>query len=193
MLACTNTDGGLHFRRRRHHPSSEKNRTEQVGGEEGKEGTIMVRLQSMRQCSVVHNAGMGTGWEQLSRIHFDCVQNASEHNTFAGLLRAYAPPQTNRLGILLCAKRGGPMPWPAPCRHCYCQPTLLTRRQIYERVEHSECRSRSGERHFLVCIMEWMHGRGGQKLGLFLSFDTATSPLSREPVVLFSFSRPLPS
>ena len=136
----------------------------------------MVRLQSMRQCSVVHNAGMGTGWEQLSRIHFDCVQNASEHNTFAGLLRAYAPPQTNRLGILLCAKRGGPMPWPVPCRHCYCQPTLLTRRQIYERVEHSECRSRSGERHFLVCIMEWMHGRGGQKLG---SFDTATSRACR--------------
>ena len=67
----------------------------------------MVRLQSMRQCSVVHNAGMGTGWEPLSRIHFDCVQNASEHNTFAGLLRAYAPPQTNRLGILLCAKRSG--------------------------------------------------------------------------------------
>ena len=64
-----------------HQKRTEQNRWE---GKEGKERTIMVRLQSMRQCSVVHNAGMGTGWEQLSRIHFDCVQNASEHNTSAG-------------------------------------------------------------------------------------------------------------
>ena len=108
MLACTNTDGGLDFRRRRHHPSSEKNRTEQVGGEGGDdhgEAAVHEAVQCRAQCRA---PGTGMGWEQLSRIHFDCVQNASEHNTFAGLLRAraYAPPQTNRLGILLCAKRG---------------------------------------------------------------------------------------
>ena len=91
LLACLHKHGGLDFRLRRRHPSSGKNRAGGRGGGEGK-GTIMVRLQSMRrQCSAVQCISAhcrDPGWERslarLSRIHFDCVQNASEHNTFTG-------------------------------------------------------------------------------------------------------------
>ena len=153
----------------------------------------MVRLQSMRQCSVVHNAGLrGPGWDGNSFSAFTlivCKMQASITRSPAATCACVcSAANESRLGILLCAKRGGPMP-----RRGLLHVAIVIASQLCSLGAKftsalnipSAVRVRESDTFWSASWNGCTAVEGKNSAPL--------TPPHREPLVLFSFTRPLPS